>query len=129
MISDIKINKKDIKEFKYVEKYDQLVGLDKNFNEYILYQNGIWAKFKPQEQTFNMGSFTVKVRDGKAYHNSEDITTFVRDLVNYYNHNKFVQNFAGYDAIMDEITFKKTGCQNNTTKLSDWKKVYNALNQ
>lgn len=79
-----------------------------------------------QEKSFNMGSFTVKVKDGKAYHNSEDITQFVKDLVLYYaEYNKF----RGYDAIIDEVTFKKTGCQNNTTKLSDWKKVYDALNQ
>lgn len=83
--------------------------------------------YKIKEQVFNMGTFEVVVRDGKAFHNSEDITGFVKDLVTYYTLR--VNEFAGYDALIEDITFKKTGCQSNITKLSDWKKVYDALNQ
>lgn len=83
--------------------------------------------YKPKEQVFNMGSFEVMVRDDKAFHRSEDITKFVRELIaTFHNRNMYIDN---YQAIIEDVIFSKTGCENNQTKLSDWRKVYNALNQ
>ena len=83
--------------------------------------------YKSKEQVFNMGSFEVVVKDGKAFHKNDDITTFVKDLVGFYNGQ--VKSFGTYSAVLQDVIFSKTGCQNVQTKLSDWQKVYNALNQ
>jgi len=86
------------------------------------------ACYKTKEQVFNMGSFEVVVKDGKAFHKNDDITRFVKELVDKYNPG-YSSKFGNYEAILEDVIFSKTGCQNNQTKLSDWRKVYNALNQ
>lgn len=87
----------------------------------------IWFEpiYESEEKTIDMGGFNLTVKAGKVYHDNEDITQYVKELVSFYN----VENtFAGYVARVEDITFSKTGCQQNS-KLSDWVKVYNELNK
>lgn len=102
-----------------------------NNKEYVIPKEIVenWEPcYKTKEQVFNMGSFEVVVKDGKAFHKNDDITNFVKRLIEtFYNKDMYI--IDNYRATVEDITFSKTGCQNNQTKLSDWKKVYNALNQ
>lgn len=73
------------------------------------------------------GKFDVKIKDGEIYHKSDNITTFVKELINFFSFDD--DEFGGYKAIVKDIVFSKTGCQNVETKLSDWKEVMDEYNK
>lgn len=82
--------------------------------------------YESGEITIDMGGFELKIKDGKCYHGSEDISQYVKELVSFYNTEK---TFAGYIARVEDITFSKTGCQAHKSNLKDWVKVFNELNK
>lgn len=114
-------------QFNYLPDTDTLVNY--GHGVYIIYENGIWATIKPQEEIISVGGkFDVKIKDGKIYHKNDDITTFVKDLVNSVNTaDKAYGN--DYRAKIKDVTFEYTGCQKVETKLSDWEKVLDTYNK
>ena len=83
-----------------------------------------------EEETFDMGGFKLTIKSFGIYHGTEDITDFCHRLFVFYS--VIPNKFGKYDCIPNEITFKKTGCENTTTKLSDWlnvHRIYNKLKQ
>ena len=91
----------------------------------------IWFEplYEEEIQTINMGSFNLTVKNKRVFHKSEDITSFVTDMQYIFTpilNNKFGKN-NDYQCLVEDVVFKKTGCEFNTTKLSDWLKVYNMI--
>lgn len=83
---------------------------------------------KSLEKTVSVGGkFNVVIRNGKIWHKTDDITNFVTEMIGKFYHDS-PYNLVGYTAIVSDVTFSKTGCQNVETKLSDWKKVYDEWN-
>jgi len=81
-----------------------------------------------QEQVVSVGGqFNVTIRNGQVYHKNDNITDFVERLVAWGNSGLKVKAFGSYNATISDITFSATGCQDKTTKLSDWQKVYNLI--
>lgn len=85
--------------------------------------------FETQEENISMnGQFAIKVKDGRAYHQGscsggEDITEFVKQLVNIFTHPIEINNgtIGGRKVEIESVTFKSTGCEKNKiTRLSDW---------
>lgn len=77
---------------------------------------------KAQEKTFKVGDFEIVVKDGRAFHKSYNITTFVKELINQFK----PQTVGGYMFEVDEVTFAKTGCQYKST-LKEWREVHKNL--
>lgn len=79
-----------------------------------------------ESKVFRLGTvcygFDVIVQNGKCFHNTDDITSFVIELVEIYE--KTPQKIGEYDCILGKITFTKTGCENIETTLTEWKEVY-----
>lgn len=91
----------------------------------------IWFEplYEEEVKTINMGSFNLTIKDKKIFHKSEDITSFVIDMQYIFTpilNNKFGKN-NDYQCLVEDVVFKKTGCEFNTTKLSDWLKVYDMI--
>lgn len=88
--------------------------------------------YKSEEKIINIG-FDVKVTSEGIFHKSDNITEFVMYMNDYYNREFLVlnkeQQFGMYGAIPKDVIFSKTGCQNVETKLSDWKKVWEAYKE
>lgn len=80
-----------------------------------------------EEETFDMGGFKLTIKSFGIYHGTEDITDFCHRLFVFYS--VIPNKFGKYDCIPNEITFKKTGCENTTTKLSDWLNAYRIYNK
>ena len=77
-----------------------------------------------------MGGFELKVQRDGVYHKSENITAFVRDMMSKYTTLDATNvNLGGYNAAIDDITFKATGCENHKTTLSQWKNVWSELSK
>lgn len=89
----------------------------------------IWftPTYQRETKTFKVGSFEVVVKDGKVFHGNDDITNFVKSLVATFTFPE--GTYGGYTAIMEDVTFSKTGCQNTPSKLSEWKEIYNFINK
>lgn len=123
----------------------KLADLNDTFDDYGGYnfKHGSWAcerikkagvldlwfepVYKSNEEVFSMGSFNLTIKDKKVYHNTENITSFVKDLVETLDERSHKPYAMYYKAIIKDITFSKTGCEHNETKLSDWIKVYNKI--
>lgn len=93
-----------------------------------------WFEEVQQETIVDMGSFKLTIKDKKVYHNyentKEDITDFVIGLHRMYSSmlgsfNHLGKN--GYKAVVANLLFSSTGCENNQTQLSDWMKVYELI--
>lgn len=82
------------------------------------------AVYEPQEQIFKVGNFEIAVRSGKAWHKSDNISNFVRELCEYFC---VSMKFDKFLATVGDVTFSATGCQISNSKLSEWLEVYNAL--
>lgn len=83
--------------------------------------------YESEIKEFKMGTgyntFTLQVKDRKVYHKNEDITIFVTTLVEHYR-NSYI---GGYAVILDNVTFRKTGCENTVTSLKQWIEIYEAI--
>lgn len=81
--------------------------------------------YKTKEQTVSMnGKFNLTIKDKRVFHKSEDITQFVKDLVEYYEKTQF----GKYSVRLGEISFESTGCQcGQITYIGNWKKVYDLI--
>jgi hypothetical protein len=82
----------------------------------------VYKKEKPKEIIYNMGSFELKITKEGIFHKIENIIVFVENLCDFYSN--LPSKFSGHYCTVDEITFKKTGCEQNITKANDWFKVY-----
>ena len=71
------------------------------------------------------GQFNLKVKDKRVYHNSEDITDYVKSMGEWYEN--IPKKFGKYDFHIDCIFLSKTGCENKGTTVSQWLKVYNLI--
>lgn len=87
--------------------------------------------YKDQEKVFTMGfgedTFEVKVKDGKAYHGTDDITSFVEGLNEAFN---IPTVLGGYSYTLEDknVIFSSTGCQCKNSSLEQWDEVHDALN-
>lgn len=84
--------------------------------------------YEDTQKTFSMGRFSLSIKDNKIFHESEDITSYVKQLVGDYESDKTYGD-TPRTCQVKEVIFSKTGCQNTETKLSDWRKVYGLLSQ
>ena len=78
--------------------------------------------YEATEKVINMGSFSLTVKSEGIFHKSQNIKNFVEGLYDFYNY--LPKKFAGYDCIVEDITFKKTGCEENKTFAKDWFNVW-----
>ncbi len=87
-----------------------------------------WFEEVPEETIIDMGHFTLTIKEGKVFHNNEDITDYVKTLVESYN-NLYSATFGTkhYHARISDVIFSSTGCKQHESKLSDWKKVYDLI--
>jgi hypothetical protein len=81
--------------------------------------------YESKEVTVSMGEFNLTVKPNGIFHKNEDITTFVKELVECYT-KPFLVN---YGASIKDITFSRTGCESSETKLTDWINVWNTYRQ
>lgn len=82
----------------------------------------VYEPEKPKEIIVNMGSFELVVTPKGIFHKgSENITQFVKELVEFYQ--KLPLKFDKYDCTVSNVQFIKVGCQTGTTLLN-WKKVW-----
>jgi len=79
--------------------------------------------YESQEVTVSMGAFKVKVTPEGIFHKREDITDFVRVLLDHFD--KKPIKLAGYPVSYNNVTFSNTGCEHSETKLSQWTEVWN----
>jgi hypothetical protein len=81
---------------------------------------------KATEKVISMnGKFDLTIRNKRVYHKgSEDITEFVKDLVEHYEKTQF----GKYSVRLGQISFESTGCQcGQITYIGNWKKVYDLI--
>lgn len=71
------------------------------------------------------GQFNLKIKDKRVFHNSEDITDYVKSMGEWYEN--IPKKFGKYDFHIDCIFLSKTGCENKGTTVSQWLKVYNLI--
>lgn len=76
---------------------------------------------KATTKEVDMGGFKLTVSPKGIFHKSENITEFVKKLVETYN--KIPTKIGNFDAKVEDVVFNKTGCENHTTKLSQWKEI------
>jgi hypothetical protein len=108
----------------------------------VLIEKGLIRKATPEEieigkiqdqkrkiENVSVGDkFTVQVKGNKkVFHGrDEDITDFVKEMIHFFSPlEKHI--FGKYSAIIKDVTFSRTGCQEKETKLSDWMHVYNMI--
>lgn len=78
--------------------------------------------FNIEEQNVSMnGKFTLRVNAKGIFHGHENITTYVEKLVDHFKSIKL----EGYDVVIKNIVFEKTGCEKQETTLENWQNVYN----
>lgn len=78
---------------------------------------------KAQEQIIQVvNGVEIKVIGDKAYYNNEDVTNFFLSLSTF-----LYPKIGSYNCVIEDITFRKSGCISTTIKYSDWKKVIDIL--
>lgn len=85
--------------------------------------------YEEKEQIVEMGPFSLRVKGDKVYHNSEEITHFVKEMVNL--NEKIKENIPKTYRCridIDKIVFRQTGCRHNETTLSKWIEVAQKAN-
>jgi len=98
----------------------------------LLITRSILASTEATSVVVDMGGFKLTVKDKKVYHKNEDITNFVCRLCDMFFEER---NFPGSEwtvtpngnLVIEDIIFRKTGCEKSLTKLSDWLKVYDLI--
>jgi hypothetical protein len=75
-----------------------------------------------QEETVSMGGFEVVVKPTGIYHKNDNITKFCKGLYDF--NNNLPKELGGYGLKFSDISFTRTGCQHNVTKLDAWVSVY-----
>lgn len=114
-------------------------GTPKTFMEYKLAVTGnfverfieagvldLWFEpvYEKQEKVISMGSFNLTVNPEGIFHNSEDITDYVKTIYQQYAGFDKLYKFGKYDFKQKDIILSKTGCENSETKLSQWLAVW-----
>lgn len=69
---------------------------------------------------FINNQFDLKLTKKGIFHKTDNITEFVKELIEHYSRLKF-----GNYSLVPIITFEITGCESKPTSLEDWKSVYN----
>jgi hypothetical protein len=89
----------------------------------------IWFEpvFKDAPEIIYManGGFQLTIEDGKVFHRDEDISKFVKELVEYFQ----LPEFGKHTCNIKNLTFSNTGCENIETNLEEWKKIYSKINR
>jgi hypothetical protein len=75
-----------------------------------------------QEEIVSMGEFEVVIKPNGIFHHNDNITEFCKGLYNF--NSNLPTSLGGFVVNFAEISFTKTGCQNNTTTLNAWLAVY-----
>ena len=75
-----------------------------------------------EEEVVGMGGFDVVVTPNGIFHKHDNITDFCKGLYDY-NAN-LPKELGGYGLKFGDISFIRTGCQDNLTKLDAWVGVY-----
>lgn len=87
-----------------------------------VYEDGKWATAFSGKTVLMGHTFELSVTNDGIFHNSENITKFVKQLVNYFS----LSSIAGYEIGISNIVFNRTGCEKVHTTLSEWKNVLEA---
>lgn len=79
--------------------------------------------YKSKEEIVSMnGQFSLKVTRDGIFHNNENITEYVAEVLDWVN--SIPIKFGKYDFHYSEIKLSKTGCESKETKISDWINVW-----
>ena len=80
--------------------------------------------FKSEEKVISVGGkFNVTIKNNQVWYGSDNITDFVLEMLSMSE----LFKFGSYQVQVADIIWKRTGCQNVETKLSDWKEVYKEM--
>jgi len=99
-------------------------------------QDEFMRKATPEEiqayssKDFTLGapnSFIVNVKPQGIYQGSENITNYVKEMVDFYSN--VPTKFGSYDAKVSEITFEKTGCKSAKSTYANWLEIWNYYQQ
>jgi len=108
-----------------VSKYGQVVYIEsypKDFRKATPQE--IEEAAKPKEIIHSVGGkFDVKIKHGKIWHKSDDITEFVKNMMNMFEKGRGFA-WGGYEAFVIDVKFSRTGCQHIPTSLSAWKELW-----
>jgi hypothetical protein len=108
-----------------VSKYGQVVYIEsypKDFRKATPQE--IEEATKPKEIIHSVGGkFDVKIKHGKIWHKSDDITEFVKNMMNMFEKGRGFA-WGGYEAFVIDVKFSRTGCQHIPTSLSAWKELW-----
>jgi hypothetical protein len=86
--------------------------------------------YEEQDRWFAMtADFNVKVKGNRAFYGTEDITDAVLKLVDKFSKGTFYIDKYCCAVETQSITFTQLGCRAQNTQLSDWIKVYDAINK
>ena len=88
-----------------------------------------WEIVCNEYKTIEIGAipFELTIHNGRCHHKYDDITDFVKRLMENFQYHKKEFTFSGFSCVIDDIVFKKTGCQETTTTLSEWINVYQEM--
>lgn len=79
--------------------------------------------YEEEETAIRMGilrTFVLKVKNGKVFHNTDDITEYVKEIQRTYGTFLQPRNIGAYTFEPSDMIIKKTGCENIPTNLSEW---------
>ena len=128
-----KTSSKELKYFKEMGDYGSSTrdfeinfNLPEDYNKVLEHaKEAINSPFWDEQKIVSVGGkFDVTIKDNKVFHKSDDITLFVKGLVEFYTN--LPTKFDKYTCT-PKIKFTTTDCQTTQTSLEDWKKVYNEL--
>lgn len=113
----------------YVVKDKRAAGPEYTLSKYIV---ETWEPVYEEEiKIVRMGGengFNLTITNDKVFHNNEDITSFVVNIIN--NTAKLNVNYnlsSKHYFVVKDMIFSRTGCEKVETKLSEWIDVYNMI--
>lgn len=84
--------------------------------------------FKQEETIFEFSpTFKVKVKDKQVFYKDEEITLYVKNLIDKFQSSYMGSNIGLRAFAIEEVIFKVTGCVGEPTKLSQWRELYNLI--
>lgn len=82
--------------------------------------------YESLEEVINMGEFSITIKDGKAYHKTEDVTGFIKELVKKFEGLSFGLTYHT-PINLDKLEFRFVGCEKSTTTYNQWLEIYKKL--
>lgn len=122
------------------EKVATLLGCDKSEYQGMFFHEGslggrffnkaqelgildLWFTpvYKEKEVIIDMnGQFKLTVKEGKIYHKTEDITGYVKEIINWSKNIPSKMDSYAFILNVGDIKLTKTGCESKETYLKDW---------